>query len=50
MENHITLLHTMKNLYSIKVVYMIYIQGENTQSEPTQHEGVFGTKPPRAKT
>ena len=38
MEEHITFF------------YILYIQGETTQREPTQRERVFGTKPPSAKT
>ena len=30
--------------------YILYILGKTTQSEPTQREWVFGTKPPSAKT
>ena len=39
MEDHITLLP-----------YILYIQGETTQREPTQRERVYGTKPPISKT
>ena len=40
----------MSSLEDLLLSYTLNILGETTQREPTQHECVFGTKPPSAKT
>ena len=44
------LINTQNKWKTTSLYYTLYIQGETTQHEPTQHEQVFSTKPPIAKT
>ena len=44
------IINTQNKWKTTSLYHTLYIQGETTQSEPTQRERVFGTKPLSAKT